>query len=145
MKTKATSSEQVAFLVGRRQVMAGQLRSALLDAENRRVGIAPLTESNNPEIQHELKLIRAALELLATPRLPVAWARKEQRYLGVVNKGIRVQEANELAVKCQVTLPAADPPFGVSDSEDCNVAGQGGGQFSGASAVPPPALEVCNG
>jgi len=145
MKIKATASEQVAYLVGRRQVAAGLLRSALIDAENRRCGIPPLTESSNIEIQHELRLIMGALELLTTPRKPVGWARKEQRHLQVIDKGITGLETEELAVNCQVTLPAADPPFGVCDSEDCNVAGRGGDQQTGASEVPSPALEVCNG
>ena len=146
MRNKSSTSEQISFLVGRRQIAAGLLKSALLDTQKQSLSNAPLSQSQNQELAHEARLIEAALETLLTPKRPVAWVREEQRHLRAIDKSMREIEQEESAVNCQVTLPAAAPPnFGVCDSENGKLAGRGEDQKTGASEVLASELERCHG
>ena len=135
---KKKAPEIAANMVGKRQVAAGILRQALIDAERDWSGSTPLGKCSDKQVREEIKLIIAALGVLVKSRVPAKWVAQDDRENSARNADLKRQEyLEQMAVNCQHNLPAVAPPLqNVCDAMEGRSAGMGEGAKTGASESP---------
>lgn len=135
---KCDGPELTGFLVSRRQIAAGVLRQALLDANSMKRGVGSIETTSLRELRHEVDLIEEALRLLVTPRMPAGWCRTEHRGQRDFERDLLIVEKRESAGREVTSPPAVAPPVGseICDPEPGRSAGCEGAADR-ASLLPP--------